>query len=403
MQGQDDRSGHRGKQGTWKAGRQGADPHGYTVLVGSRALSNGQTAAEDIGQGAVTIQFDVTDPQSMATAAKRITADFGRLDLLVNNAGIGQSARYQSGEEVIAASVASVAPLDEVHAVFETNVFGVLAVTQALLPLIRKSSAGRIVNVSSGVASLALNSDPNFPFRSSDGVTYSASKTALNAITVALAIELEGAGIKRRAAGPSYTATAISDFQGTDEVGARPLVLAALDTESPTGSFTGPDMADSKSPNEVLGNVAIITGAASGIGRAIAELFIERGAKVVAVDQDATVNRMASASLAPLVADVTIDGCAEKAVAIATERLGNLDILVNNAGYINYQPVVETTQEDWKKVMTINATGYFLFSREAAKAMLPNRKGAIVNIASYASFFAFQVYRPYAASKGTVA
>lgn len=217
--------------------------HGYAVLVGSRDLANGQAAAEDIGQGAVAIQLDVTDPQSIATAAERITAEFGRLDLLVNNAGIGQSGRYQSGEEVIAASVASVASLDEVRAVFETNVFGVLAVTQAVLPLIRKSSAGRIVNVSSGVASLALNADPSFPFRPSYGVTYSASKTALNAITMALAIELEDAGIKVRAAGPGYTATAINDFQGTDsvEVGARPLVLAALDTESPTGSFTGPD------------------------------------------------------------------------------------------------------------------------------------------------------------------
>lgn len=162
-------------------------------------------------------------------------------------------------------------------------------------------------------------------------------------------------------------------------------------------------MADNKSPDEVLGKVAIVTGAASGIGRAIAELFVERGAKVVAVDQDETVNRMASASLAPLVADVTVDGSAEKAVATAIERFGTLDILVNNAGYINYKPVVETTREEWEKVMAINATGYFLFSREAAKAMLPNRKGAIVNIASYASFFAFKDIAPYAASKGAVA
>ena len=99
------------------------------------------------------------------------------------------------------------------------------------------------MNVSSGVGSLTLNSDPNFPCRPYFGVTYPASKTALNAMTLALAIELEGTGIKVREASPSYTATAINDFQGTDsvEVGARPLVLAALDTEGPTGSFTGPD------------------------------------------------------------------------------------------------------------------------------------------------------------------
>lgn len=216
---------------------------GYAVLLGSRNLSDGQKAAGEIGQGAVAIQLDVTDALSIASAVERVTAEFGRLDLLVNNAAIVQSGRYASGQEVIAASAASVAPLDEVRAVFETNVFGVLAVTQAMLPLIRLSSAGRIVNVSSGVGSLTLNSDADFPFRPYYGVTYSASKTALNAMTLALAIELEGTGIKVRAAGPSYTATAINDFQGTDsvEVGARPLVLAALDTESRTGSFTGPE------------------------------------------------------------------------------------------------------------------------------------------------------------------
>jgi len=217
--------------------------HGYIVLVGSRNLANGQRAAEEIGEGASAIELDVTDPISIAKAAERVSSEFGRLDLLVNNAAIIQSGRYASGQEVIRASAASVAPLDEIRAVFETNVFGALAVTQAMLPLIRSSSSGRIVNVSSGVGSLTLNSDPNFPFRSHFGVTYPASKAALNAMTLALAIELENTGIKVRAVSPSYTATAINDFQGTDsvEVGARPLVLAALDMESPTGSFTGPE------------------------------------------------------------------------------------------------------------------------------------------------------------------
>ncbi len=217
--------------------------NGYTVLLGSRDLSKGESAAAEIGAGAVAIQLDVTDPKSVANAAERVRAEFGHLDVLVNNAGIGQSGRYASVQDVVAAGAASVAPLDEVRAIFETNVFGVLAVTQALLPLIRSSSAGRIVNVSSGVGSLTLNSDPNFPFRPYYGVTYGASKTALNAITVSLAIELENTGIKVRAASPGYTATAINDFQGTDsvEVGARPLVLAALNAESPTGSFTGPE------------------------------------------------------------------------------------------------------------------------------------------------------------------
>jgi NAD(P)-dependent dehydrogenase (short-subunit alcohol dehydrogenase family) len=162
-------------------------------------------------------------------------------------------------------------------------------------------------------------------------------------------------------------------------------------------------MADNGMVNEIKDKVAIVTGAASGIGRGIAELFVERGARVVAVDRNEAVNAMASDSLVPLVADVTIDGSAEKAVATALDRFGTLDILVNNAGYINYRNVVDTEREEWEKVMAINATGYFLFSREAAKAMIPNRKGAIVNIASYASFFAFPGIAPYAASKGAVA
>lgn len=162
-------------------------------------------------------------------------------------------------------------------------------------------------------------------------------------------------------------------------------------------------MADNEMVNEVLGKVAIVTGAASGIGRGIAELFVERGAKVIAVDRNEAVRAMASDNLVPLVADVTADGSAELAVATAVDRFGTLDILVNNAGYINYQNVVDTSREEWEKVMAINATGYFLFSREATKAMIPQKKGAIVNIASYASFFAFPGIAPYAASKGAVA
>lgn len=107
--------------------------------------------------------------------------------------------------------------------------------------------------------------------------------------------------------------------------------------------------------------------------------------------------------MATLVADVAEDGSAEAVVALATDRFGRLDILVNNAGYINYRSVVDTSREDWDKVMNINSTGYFLHAREAMKAMLPNRSGAIVNIASYASYYAFADIAPYAASKGAVA
>jgi NAD(P)-dependent dehydrogenase (short-subunit alcohol dehydrogenase family) len=155
--------------------------------------------------------------------------------------------------------------------------------------------------------------------------------------------------------------------------------------------------------NEVEGKVAIVTGAASGIGRAIAELLHARGAMVVAEDIDPEVESLARDGLVPLVADVTKDGTAERAVGLAAERFGRLDILVNNAGRILYKPIVDMTREDWNWQMETNVTGAFLHSREAMKAMMPNKSGAIVNIASYASYFAFPGIAAYTASKGALA
>ena len=141
---------------------------------------------------------------------------------------------------MLKSSRASAASLDEVRAVFETNVFGVLAVTQAMLPLLREAPAARIVNVSSGVGSLTLNADPTFPYRDGYGVVYAASKTALNAITLSFAIELEATGIKVNAASPGFTATALNNFEGTETVeqGARNPVRVALDADGPTGTFS---------------------------------------------------------------------------------------------------------------------------------------------------------------------
>ena len=155
--------------------------------------------------------------------------------------------------------------------------------------------------------------------------------------------------------------------------------------------------------NEVEGKVALVTGAASGIGRAIAELLHARGAKVVAEDIDPAVESLAKPGLVPLVADITKDGSAEKAVGLAVGKFGKLDLLVNNAGRILYKPFVEMTREDWNWQMETNVTGAFLHSREAMKAMMPNKSGAIVNIASYASYFAFPGIAAYTASKGALA
>jgi len=218
--------------------------HGYTVLVGSRNHENGEVAAKKIGTDAHAIKLDVTDQASINLAADQIRRDFGRLDLLVNNAAISHAGTPgRSLEDTMKSSRASVASIDEVRTVFETNVFGVLAVTQAMLPLLREAPSARIVNVSSGVGSLTLNSDPSFPYRSGFGVVYAASKTALNAITLSFAIELESTNIKVNAASPGFTATALNNFAGTDtiEQGSRNIVRAALDVDGPTGSFSGPD------------------------------------------------------------------------------------------------------------------------------------------------------------------
>jgi NAD(P)-dependent dehydrogenase (short-subunit alcohol dehydrogenase family) len=128
-----------------------------------------------------------------------------------------------------------------VRAVFETNVFGVLAVYQAMLPLLREAPAARIVNVSSGVGSLTMNSDPAFPPRSFFGPVYPASKTALNAMTLAMAIELESTKIKVNAVSPGFTKTALNGYEGTETVeegAAEAVRVALLGPDGPTGTFT---------------------------------------------------------------------------------------------------------------------------------------------------------------------
>lgn len=151
------------------------------------------------------------------------------------------------------------------------------------------------------------------------------------------------------------------------------------------------------------GKIAIVTGAASGIGLATTELLHARGAKVVAVDRGAQVEALGKPGIVPLVADVAREESAIRAVATAMDQFGKLDILVNNAGVIINKPVVEMTLDDWNGVQAVNATGAFLFSREAMRAMMPARAGAIVNVGSYACYQAFPLIAAYAASKGALA
>jgi len=217
--------------------------HGFTVLVGSRNFENGETAAKSIGAAAHAVQLDVTDKGSISAAADRIRKDFGRLDVLVNNAAISNTSKLsgQSVEEYARLTRPSNVSLDEMRAVWETNVFGVLAVYQAMLPLLREAPAARIVNVSSGVGSLTQNANPAYAYRSNFGPVYPASKTALNAVTLAMAIELEATGIKVNAVSPGFTKTNVNNYAGreTVEEGAREAVrVALLGPDGPTGMFT---------------------------------------------------------------------------------------------------------------------------------------------------------------------
>jgi NAD(P)-dependent dehydrogenase (short-subunit alcohol dehydrogenase family) len=217
---------------------------GVTVLVGSRDLERGEAAANEIGPGAIAQQIDVTDSASITAAAERIRAEFGRLDLLVNNAAISNASPARGSldpAEYAKTRYPSAVSIDEVRTVWETNVFGVLAVYQAMLPLLRESSDARIVNVSSGVGSLASNADPAYPYRAIYGPIYPASKAALNAITLAMMIELESTGIKVNLVSPGFTSTNLNAFAGTEsvEAGSREVVrVALLGPDGPTGTFT---------------------------------------------------------------------------------------------------------------------------------------------------------------------
>ena len=210
---------------------------GAVVLIGARDEARGKNAADtlaDRGIAAVPLRIDVTDTASIAEAASQIEQRYGRLDILVNNAGI-------AGGFTGAPSEATAADLREVY---ETNVFGVVSVTNVMLPLLRRSEAGRIVNMSSHVASLTLNSAPGSPFAGINMIAYQSSKTALNAITIGYAKELRGTPIKVNAANPGVVATDINNHRGqrTPAEGAVIAVrLALLDDTGPSGACLSDD------------------------------------------------------------------------------------------------------------------------------------------------------------------
>jgi Short-chain dehydrogenases of various substrate specificities len=206
---------------------------GYRVLLGARDAGLGEAAAatlkgEDVD--ARFVQIDLTKPATIQGAAAAIDASYGRLNVLVNNAGIADRADGPPSKTSI----------DAVRRIFDTNLFGTLAVTQAMLPLLRKAKSARIVNVSSGLGSLAHNSDPNWEFANVKMMGYNASKAALNMLTVQLAAELRDAGIKVNSADPGFTATDLNQHRGRQTIpegAAATIRLALLPDDGPTGGF----------------------------------------------------------------------------------------------------------------------------------------------------------------------
>ena len=217
--------------------------HGWTVMVGARDSENGQAAAGKIGKGAEFMPLEVTDAGSIADAADRIRTEHGRLDLLVNNAAISRPPHAK--EVALADHMKTMSPttisLDDTRTIWDTNVFAVVAVTQAMLPLLRAAPAARIVNVGSGAGSLTPNADPAFPYRKMFSPGYAGSKTAINVLTLSSAVGLESEGIRVNAVSPGFTSMNLNHFEGTEslEDGVREVVrVALLDGDTRSVAFT---------------------------------------------------------------------------------------------------------------------------------------------------------------------
>jgi NAD(P)-dependent dehydrogenase (short-subunit alcohol dehydrogenase family) len=206
---------------------------GLFVLVGARNPALGEAAAEKLrGEGvdARYVQVDLTEPATITAAAADIELQAGRLDILVNNAGVSTPGDGSP----------DVASLEAVRHTFDTNFFGTLAVTQAMLPLLKRSASGRIVNISSGLGSLTQIGDPTSEFAAFRFIGYGASKVALNMLTVQLAAELKDSGIKVNSADPGYTATDLNGHRGRQTIpegAAAAIRLALLPDDGPTGGF----------------------------------------------------------------------------------------------------------------------------------------------------------------------
>jgi NAD(P)-dependent dehydrogenase (short-subunit alcohol dehydrogenase family) len=220
-----------GKEIARQLGRQG-----ITVVLGARDAKKGKEAEKELrsqGIDALTLELDVTEQLTIDAAAYEIEKIFGKVDILVNNAGIAIDTGRPSTTDV-----------ETLYRTYNTNVFGPFRMIKAFLPLLQKSEAGRIVNMSSGLGSLEFNSSKHWNLSGTKYVAYNSSKTALNALTLQFAYELRKTAIKVNAADPGFTATDLNQHRGTRTVeqGAREAVrLATLPKDGPTGGYFNDD------------------------------------------------------------------------------------------------------------------------------------------------------------------
>ena len=218
----------------FETARQLAAQHQAIVFLGARDMSKGESAAAKLreeGLDARPLLLDVTDEATIRRAAEAVGREFGRLDILVNNAGVMLDDQKKKVSEQT---------LDVWRKTFDANVFGLVAVTQAFLPLLFKSEAGRIVNLSSILGSITLHADPQSPVYDMKVPAYNCSKAAINAYTVQLAYELKDANVKVNAAHPGWVKTDLGGEEAPMEIvdGAKTSVaLATLDATGPSGSY----------------------------------------------------------------------------------------------------------------------------------------------------------------------
>ncbi|MEN2416012.1 SDR family oxidoreductase [Flavobacterium mesophilum] len=214
---------------------------GLFVYLGSRDLEKGEKVVAELTQNGFenikAIQIDTTNQESVVAAKDRIEKEQGKLDILINNAGILGVMPQNS----------STTSLENIQETFDTNFFGVIRVTQTFLDLLKKSESPRISNITSGLGSLTLHSDPTWKYYPFKAVSYVSSKAALNAFTVTLAFELKDLPFKVNSIDPGYTATDFNNFNGPGSVeSAASFIIkhTLTDENGPTGKFFSSDIED---------------------------------------------------------------------------------------------------------------------------------------------------------------